>query len=78
MVILDEKIKTKYDFELWSYYKKFNFKGNNNKLINEDKLEEYVLFTNNAVESFNNLLNGCLTHNSKISFVKFEEIIKFV
>ena len=75
---LEDNCKSKSDFELWSYHNKFNFKGNKNKLISEDKLNDYVFFTNNCVESFNNLLNKCINYNSKISFAKFEEVIKFV
>ena len=75
---LEDNYKSKFDIELWSYYNKFNFKGNKNKLINEDRLNDYVFFTNNCVESFNNLLNKCINYNTKISFAKFEEVIKFV
>ena len=75
---LDSNIKPKFDFDLWAYINKFSFKGNKTKLISEDKLEEYVFFTNNATESFNNLINSCLSNNSKTSFTKFEEIIKFI
>ena len=54
---MEDNYKSKFDFEIWSYYNKFNFKSNKNKLISEDKLNDYVFFTNNCVESFNNLLN---------------------
>ena len=47
---------------------KSNFKGNKTKLINGDKLDYYVFFTNNATESFNNLINSCLSNNSKTIF----------
>ena len=78
LLAFDSNIKTKFDFGLWAYINKFSFKGNKTKLISEDKLEEYVFFTNNATESFNNLINSCLSNNSKTSFTKFEEIIKFI
>ena len=45
---LDSNIKTKFEFDLWTYSNKFNFKGNKTKLIVKDKLDEYVFFTNNA------------------------------
>ena len=32
---LKDNYKSKFDFELWSYYNKFNFKGNKNKLISD-------------------------------------------
>ena len=72
----DETVK--YNFDLWSYYGKFNFKGNKKQLILENNLKENVSFTNNAVESFNHCINQCLNFNNKVSFKKFEEIIKYV
>ena len=78
LAFLDSNIKTKFEFDLWTYSNKFSFKGNITKLIAEDKLDKYVFFTNNATESFNNLINSCLSNNSKTSFTKFEEIIKFI
>ena len=42
------------------------------------KIKEYVSFTNNAVESFNHCINQCLNFNNKVSFKKFEEILKYV
>ena len=75
---LENPLESKYEFNLWSYYEKFNFKGNKKKLISEGNLQEYVNFTNNGVESFNHLLNGIINHNNKVSFAKFEELIKYV
>lgn len=69
---------SKFDFNLWSYTNKFKFKGNKKKLIEEGILKEYVNFTNNSVESFNHLLNECINHNNKVSFTKFEDILKYV
>ena len=48
-------------------------------MINEINLKEYIYFINNCVESFNHCINQCLNNNnSKVSFNKFEEIIKYV
>jgi len=68
----------KYDFSLWSYFGKFNYKGNKKQLVSENNLKEYIYFTNNCVESFNHCLNECLNNNNKVSFQKFEEIIKYI
>lgn len=75
---LENSDKSKFDFDLWSYNNKFKFKGNKKKLIEEGILQEYVNFTNNSVESFNHLLNECINHNNKVSFTKFEDILKYV
>ena len=69
---------TKYDFNLWNYSDKFNFKGNKNQLIKKGELHKYILFSNNAVESFNHLMNQCLEHNSKVIISKFIDILKFI
>ena len=71
-----EDNETKFSFDLWSYCKKFSFKGNKKTLIEENKLEDYVFFTNNGCESFNHLINECIKTNNKISFNKFEEMFK--
>ena len=68
----------KYNFDLWSYYGKFNFKGNKKQLILENNLKENIIFTHNAIESFNHCINQCLNFNNKVSFKNFEEIIKYV
>ena len=47
-------------------------------MINENYWKEYLYFTNNYVESFNHCINQCLNFNNKVSFKKFEEIIKYV
>ena len=65
---------TKYEFKLWNYNHKFKFEGNKNRLISENNLNEYNSLTNNYVESFNHLLNECLSHNTKVSFNNFEEL----
>lgn len=75
---LENDIKTKFEFDLWSYHGKFEFKGNKKKLADENKLKYYVYFTNNACESFNHLINQCILSNNKVSFNKFEDIIKYV
>lgn len=68
--------KSKYKFSIWSYFGKFEFNGNNNKLVNEDILEEKVFFSNNCCESLNHLINSYIAVNNKVSFLRFEEIIK--
>ena len=75
---LNNPDSTRYSFSLWSQSGKFNFQGNKKILISENNLKEYINFTNNAVESFNHLLNECLSKNIKVSFNKFEEIIKYI
>ena len=37
-----------------------------------------LISLNIGVESFNHLLNGIINHNNKVSFSKFEELIKYV
>ena len=63
---------------MWSYSGKSNFLDYKKILISQNNLKEYINFTNNTVESFNHLLNECLSKNTKVSFNKFEEIIKYV
>ena len=75
---LDDNDIPRYPFDIWTYNKKFNFKGTKKVLINEDKLNEYVCFTNKACESFNHLMNSCLSNNTSVSFNKFTEILKFI
>ena len=41
-------------------------------------MEKYIFFSNNAVESFNHLINQCLDNNTKVSISKFEEMLKFI
>ena len=55
---------TKFEFDLWNYANKFNFKGNKKQLIKNGELDKYILFSNNAVESFNHLMNQCIDSNS--------------
>ena len=35
---------SKFEFNLWSYNDKFNFKGNKKKLIDEGNLQEYIIY----------------------------------
>ena len=63
------------------YNGKFSFKSNKNKLIEDNNLKEYFFFTNNAIVSFNHLINEYVSlnsKNSKVSFDKFEDMIKFI
>ena len=73
---INDNDNIRYDFDLWSYYGKFDFKKNRKQLIKESVLDEYVFCSNNACESINNLINNFIQINSKISLDKFETIIK--
>ena len=75
---IGNNLNTLYDFDLWNYSNKFNFKGNKNSLFKNGEIDKYVLFSNNAVESFKHLINQCLEKNTRVSISKFEEIIKFI
>jgi hypothetical protein len=70
---LNNDDEVKYDFILWSYFGKFNFKGNKKQLINKNNLKEYIYFTNNCFESFNHCINQCLHNNSKVRFNKLKK-----
>lgn len=63
---------------LWSYYDKFDFRETQKKLIDSGSLEKYILFSNNAVESFNHLMIKCLDSNTRVILSKFEEILKYI
>lgn len=74
---LDENETVKFDFNIWSYYKKFDFKNARKKvLISKESLDEYIFVSNNCCESLNNLINNFIQINSKISLNRFEAIIK--
>ena len=60
------------------YSGKFNFTGTKKELIKSGDLKKYILFSNNAVESFNHIMNQCLDSNSRVSISKFEEILKYI
>ena len=75
---IGNNLNTLYDFDLWNYSNKFKFKGNKNSLFKKGEIDKYVLFSNNAVENFNHLINQCLEKNTRVSISKFEEIIKFI
>ena len=47
-------------------------------MFKEGEIDKYIFFSNNAVESFNHLINQFLDNNTKFSISKFEEIIKFI
>ena len=74
----NNEANTKYEFTLWGYSGKFNFSGTKKELIKSGDLEKYILFSNNAVESFNHIMNQCLYSNSRVSISKFEEIFKYI
>ena len=75
---LTDSDKTKFDFYMWNYKNKFNFKGNKYKLLNDDELSNYILFSNNACESFIHLINQCISSNTRVNIVNFEEVLKFI
>lgn len=75
---LDDKIKEKYDFDLWNYTKKINLKGNKDILFNEKIFKGKLYLSNNCCESLNHLINNIIDINSNVSITKFIEIIKFL
>lgn len=69
---INEENNVKFDFELWTYYGKFDFKSNRKKIIKDSVLDEYVFCYNNACESVNNLINNFIQINSQVSLAKFK------
>ena len=63
---------------MWNYKNKFNFKGNKSKLLKDGELSNYILFSNNACESFIHLINQCISSNTRVNIVNFEEVLKFI
>ena len=51
---LEDNDDVKFNFDVWSYYNKFDFKTSKKikTLISEKLLEEYIFITNNCYESF--------------------------
>ena len=47
-------------------------------MVSEGNLQEYDNSADNGIESFNHILNEIINHNNKVSFVKFEELLKYV
>ena len=79
MVSINDSENTSiYEYSLWNYSSKIKFKGTKTSLFKEGEIDKYIFFSNNAVESFNLLINPCLNNNTKVSVSKFEEIIKFI
>ena len=76
--INDSENTSIYEYSLWNYSSKIKFKGTKTSLFKEGEIDKYIFFSNNAVESFNHLINQCLDNNTKVSIFKFEEIIKFI
>ena len=73
----DINIKTKFEFSLWSYHGKFDFKNQRKKyLISDEALDNSIFVSNNTCESLNNLNNNYIEINSKVSLSKFETILK--
>ena len=74
---IDENETVKFDFNLWSYYDKLDFKKERNKFfISKQALDKYIFVSNNCCESLNNLINNLIQANYKISLNRFETIIK--
>ena len=46
---INEENNVKFEFDLWTYYGKFDFKKNRNKIIKDTVLDEYVFCSNNAL-----------------------------
>ena len=64
---LDDNENVKFDFNIWSYKGKFEFKNSRNKnLISKGSLDEHVFLSNNCCESVNNLINNFIQVNSKV------------
>ena len=75
----DINIKTKFEFSLWSYHGKFDFKNQRKKyLISDEALDNYIFVSNNACESLNNLINNYIEINSKVSLIKIRNNIKSI
>ena len=49
-----------------------------NLILKNGELSNYILFSNNACESFNHLINQCISSNIRVNIVKFEEVLKFI
>ena len=50
---LEENDPVKYEFKIWTYFEKFDFKNARKKvLISRDTLDEYIFVSNNEILSF--------------------------
>ena len=73
--------KGKYPFELWNYYDKLNLNSEKEdvksyELNLEDKIEKYLSFTNNNVESINSYIQSMIPFGKKLTPIIFNEIMK--
>jgi len=70
---LEEKDYDKFNFNIWSYFNKFDSKNSRNKktLLSDSLLEEYIFITNNCYESLNNLINNFIQINAKVVIDRF-------
>ena len=71
----------KYPFELWNYYDKLqlHLEDKDNENINsilENKIEKYLSYTNNNVESINSYIKNQILFGTTFSLNLFNEIIK--
>ena len=57
--INDSENTSIYEYSLWNYSSKIKFKGTKTSLFKEGEIDKYIFFSNNAVESFNHLINPC-------------------
>lgn len=73
-----ESDTTKYDFVYGAIMINLISEKQKNQLIDSGLLEKYILFSNNAVELFNHLMNKYLDQNTRASISKFEEILKYI
>ena len=70
--------KTKLDYDIWSYFGKFDFENSRKSIISNSVLEKYIFLSNNACESINNLIHNYIAINNKVSIDRFEAIIEIL
>ena len=69
----------KYPFELWNYYDKLKLNNVHNDSENdnkENKIEKYLSYTNNNVESINSYIKSQIPFGKKVTPNVFNQIIK--
>ena len=69
----------KYPFELWNYYDKLKLNNVHNDCENdnkENKIEKYLSYTNNNVESINSYIKSQIPFGKKVTPNVFNKIIK--
>ncbi len=73
---LNNEIEAKYPIDLWSYDGKYTFQRTRRKLIGEDRLRQYLIFSNNECESINHFINSHIHNNLKVCLTRFEYILE--